>query len=603
MLPSSNEALVRQWLQQAEQFVEAADRFGPPPMAGVTDIRAEIRATSLPAPLDGEALSRVADTLSATFELSLWFKRVDEGATALKQLGERIADYSQLAATIREIVDPRGRIYDHASPKLRSIRRTIEEAQDRIQVTFDRLLRQASTKSLLQFAGTTFHNDRLVLPLRAEHRGRIPGIIHRSSDSGATLFVEPAEVVEINNTIVQLREQEQKEVTRLLSELTRLVHAEARGILSTLQAIGVLDLNRGKWGYARHYRCCFPRIDAEGRLDLIGARHPVLMDILARKDEQDGAHHEVVPIDVRLGMDFDALIITGPNTGGKTVTLKTIGLLVLMTQAGLPIPAEEGSRLPVYRHLFVDIGDEQSIQQSLSTFSSHLSQQLAILRKSGKGTLVLIDELGAGTDPDEGAAIGRAVVEELIDQGAHVVVTTHLSALKALAFCRDRVDNASVEFDVKTLRPTYRLLIGEPGNSNALIIAERLGMPRHLIQTARRHLDERSRALDRAIRGTLRSRRDAEEALRAARQAALAAEEARKSFEARQRELDAQRRAHEQWSQWLSTLTVGDPVRVRSFEQTGRLVRLQLHRQSAVVAVGAFELEVPLTDLVPATPE
>ncbi len=596
ILPSANEATVRQWLDLGREFHEAADELGPPPMGGVFDVRTEIHATAKPTPLEGDALARVSDTLQATSELCLWFHRLDAKFARLKSLGERITDYSALAREIREQIDARGQVLDHASSKLRSIRRTIEEAHDRINVTFDRILRQTTTVKMLQYAGTTFHNDRVVLPLRAEHRGRIAGIIHRSSDSGATLFVEPTEVVEINNTIISLKEEEKKEITRILRELSRLVHREATGILTTLQAIGLLDLNRAKWVYASHHQCTYPVVDANGQLDLIAARHPVLLDLF--ETHPDGhPHKEVMPIDIRIGIDFDAMVITGPNTGGKTVAIKTLGLLVLMAQSGLPIPVAEGSRLPVYRDVFVDIGDEQNLQQSLSTFSSHMSNQLAILRKSGRGSLVLIDELGAGTDPDEGAAIGRTVIEELLTLGAHVVVTTHLSALKAVAYTRPRVDNASVEFDVQTLRPTYRLLMGEPGNSNAIIIAERLGMNGRLVQQARHHLDDRNCALDKAIRGTLSSRRDAEEALKAARQAGLEADRARRGFEEKQIELQLEREAYEQWSRWLASLKGGEQVYVASFEKAGKLVRLQLHRQIAIVAVGAFEMEVPLTDI------
>jgi len=598
--PSSESQTVRAWLTQAREFAEAADEIGPPPFGGIHDVREDVRATAQPAPLEADALARIADTLKASGLIADWFGTLGVRAPSLHALAARMGEFGELVRAIQDCIDGRGSILDHASPKLRSIRRTIEDAHERINVMFDRMLRHASTVRLLQYAGTTFHNDRVVLPLRAEHRGRIPGIIHRSSDSGATLFVEPAEVVELNNTIIQLKEEEHKEVTRILRELTRLVHQQAPAILATLQAVGVLDLNRAKWAYARHHQCCYPVIDDEGRLNLIDARHPVLLDLFAGEEPREGARRQVVPIDVRLGADFDALVITGPNTGGKTVAIKTVGLLVLMAQAGVPIPAAPGSCLPVYRNIFVDIGDEQSIQQSLSTFSSHLSNLLDIVRKSGARTLVLIDELGAGTDPDEGAAIGRALVEELLSLGASVIVTTHLSALKAMAYTTPRVDNASVEFDAATLRPAFRLLLGEPGNSNALVIAERLGMPARVAQRARAHLDDRHRNLDRAIRGTLHSRRQAEEALKTARQAALDAERAKGEFERKQRELDSARAKHETWSRWLNTLRPGETVHVRSFESNGKLVRLQLHKQSAVVAVGAFEMEVSLSDLASA---
>lgn len=597
--PTSNEATVRRWHQQARELADIAENIGPPPMAGFHDIRDAVRATASPTPLEPDALATVAETLGATETLCRWFEQIGDEAPSLLGLGGRIHNFGPIAQSIREAINARGEVVDHASKKLRSIRATIDNAHERINGVFDRLLGQARVTRLLQYHGTTFHNDRVVLPLKAEHRGRVPGIIHRSSDSGATLFVEPSEVVELNNTIIRLRLQEHKEITRILGELSRLVHAEAPGILQTLQAVAVVDLNRAKWAYTKAYDCTYPAIDHKGRLDLHDARHPVLLDVFAEANEKDGGNRRVVPIDVRLADDFDALIITGPNTGGKTVALKTIGLLTLMAQCGIPIPAAQGSRSPVYRNIFVDIGDEQSLQQSLSTFSSHMSNLLDILKHSGPGTLVIIDELGAGTDPDEGAAIGRTIVEDLIASGASVVVTTHLSALKAVAYTHLRADNASVEFDVKTLQPTYRLRLGEPGNSNAITIADRLGMPSELVKAARGHLAGRYRALNEAIMGTLKSRRDAERARKTAHEAALESQRLSREYEAKQDELEQQRQAHKRWTDWVTALRRGDEVYVRPVKSKGKVVRLALHRQMVVVSVGAFEYEIPLSDIHP----
>lgn len=338
-------------------------------------------------------------------------------------------------------------------------------------------------------------------------------------------------------------------------------------------------------------------MEETGALDLRDARHPLLLDLVEREVESGSPRREVVPIDVRLGDDFDALVVTGPNTGGKTVTLKTVGLLAVMAQCGMPIPAAEGSRLPAYRDIHMDVGDEQSLQQSLSTFSSHLSNILRILARSDEHTLVLIDELGAGTDPDEGAAIGRAVLGELLKLKAKTIVTTHLSALKAVAFTTPRVDNAAVEFDTETLRPTYRLRIGEPGNSNALIIARRLGMPGRLIHDARQYLDDTARALNKAIAGTLESKREAEKARKAARDAESDARRQREEFEKQSRELHASREAFESWTNWLRELEPGDEVFLRTLNRGGNLVRVQLHRQTALVSAGRLEFEVDLDEL------
>jgi len=596
--PSNDAAMVERWLEQARAMARAASAHGPPPLAGVHDVRDAVRATATPTPLEARSLADVAETLAATGPLRAWFDKAAACEPMLAALGGRIADFTHVAERISESISARGEVMDHASPRLRTIRATIDAAKDRINVVFDRLLKQSSVTKFLQFHGTTFHNDRVVMPLKSEYRGRVPGIIHRSSDSGATLFVEPSEVVELNNSIIRLRQQEHTEITRILSELSRLVHVEAVEVLKTLQAMAVVDLNRAKWALMKHYDGVIPQIDPDGRLELHAARHAVLFDIFAESNAARGESRCVVPIDVRLRDDFDALIITGPNTGGKTVALKTIGLTSLMAQAGLPIPAAEGSRLPVYAQVFVDIGDEQSLQQSLSTFSSHMSNLLEIVQRSGPGTLAIIDELGAGTDPDEGAAIGRAVVEELLHRGAAVVVSTHLSSLKAMAFTHPRVDNASVEFDVKTLRPLYRLRLGEPGNSNAITIARRLGMPARLVHAAQRHLEGRYKALNEAIKGTLQSRREAERARKAAHQAALESQRLREEYELKQMELDEERAAHQRWTQWVTHLRPGDDVYVKPIKSAGRIVRLALQKQTAVVTVGALEYELPLAEIV-----
>lgn len=595
--PSTGPGQIREWLDQVRELTAYAEEGSFPPMGGIHDVRDAIRASAFPAPLEPETLAQLAETLAATRTLRSWFNQLGGSAPSLHRLGERIHDLGPIADAISAVIDPRGQVYDHASAKLASIRRSIEEARNRIRVVFDRILRQASATKFLQYSGSTFHNDRMVLPLKAEQRGRIQGIIHRASDSGSTLFVEPSESVELNNTIIRLKEEESREITRILQELTRLVRHDAERILDTVRAIAVLDLVGAKCRYGKQRKCVCPEINEDGILDLHDARHPVLLELFAREAEGDGASREVVPIDVRLGDDFDVMVITGPNTGGKTVTLKTVGLLALMTQCGLPIPVGEGSRMPVYRDIWIDIGDEQSLQQSLSTFSSHLATLLNILQRCGPRSLVLIDELGAGTDPDEGAAIGRAVISELLARGAKTMLTTHLSALKAAAFEEERVDNAAVEFDPATLRPTYHLRLGEPGNSNALIIAERLGMNHRLIKRARSYLDHRQSSLKKAIAGTLKSRREAEEARKLAREAAIESRRQREQFEKEQAELKRSQELFERWTRWVNALRPGDEVFIRPLDRPGRVVRMQLHKQVAVVSAGAMDLEVPLRDI------
>ncbi len=629
MTPSVKADVVALWLRQVAELARVAEEIGFPPMGGVHDVREHVRASGFPAPLEADALANVAETLMATESLCRWFAKARVMAGSLGDLADRVADLSSIAKSIYEAIEPRGVVRDYASPKLANIRRTIEESKSRIRIVFDRILRQAGITKMLQYAASTFHNDRMVLPLKAEYRGRIQGIVHRSSDSGATMFIEPSESVELNNTVMGLRDEESREITQILKGLTHKVQVNTVPILNTLRAMAVVDLIAAKVKYMKKRGCTCPEIDLgrppDGRsvphprssedgapdrtsrvgsteptfggMSLRDARHPLLVELFAKQEEETGVKHEVVANDVRLGEDFDVLVLTGPNTGGKTAMLKTVGLLALMTQCGIPIPAGERSRMPVYRGIFIDIGDEQSLQQSLSTFSSHLSNQLDILRHSGPNTLVLIDELGAGTDPDEGAAIGRSIIHELLELKAKAVVTTHLSALKAVAFSAPRVDNGCVEFDPETLRPTFRLRIGEPGNSNALIIAKRLGMSARLVKQAKDYLADTNRALNRAIAGTLESKREAEAARRAAHDATLEAQRSRDELEKEREELRRTQEAVARWTAWVNALKPGDVVYLKTLQREAKVVRMQMHKQIAVVSARGMDLEVSLRDI------
>ncbi len=604
MEPAHNADLIRQWLAQVDELIRIAPDHDYPPMGGVHDIRDAVTQSAVPPPLEPLELARIAETLRATAPLRTWLMRVSTVTPTLTKLAERVDDLSPIGVTIGESIDGRGEVLDHASAKLNSIRRSIDSAQANVKVVFDRLLRSQSHTKLLQYSGATFHNDRMVLPLKAEYRGRIAGIIHRSSDSGSTLFVEPAESVQLNNTIIRLRDDEIKEVTEILRQLTRRISANGNAILATLRAMGVLDLIAAKARYAKKRKCICPLIDEGCVLDVQQARHPLLVELFANEAEAKAGDPEssprvVVPSDIRLGDDFDVLVVTGPNTGGKTVIIKTVGLLALMTQCGVPIPAAAGSRMPVYKSVFIDIGDEQSLQQSLSTFSSHLSNQLRILQRSGSRSLVLIDELGAGTDPDEGAAIGHAVIGELLRLGTKAIVTTHLSALKAVPFSTERADNACVDFDTESMAPTYVLHIGEPGTSNAIVIAERLGMPMRLVKQATEYLSSTSRALDQAIKGTLKSRRQAEQARRDAREVSREAEDLRRAAEAEGAALRQQQQAFDQWTAWVNALAPKDEVYIKPLDRKGKVVRVQLHKQMALVSAGAMDIEVPLRDIAP----
>src|SRR5262249_37989309 len=359
---------------------------------------------------------------------------------------------------------------DSASPELRRLRAEIRSAQQRLQERLGTLVHEF--RAALQEPIITMRSDRYVLPVRAEAKGQVRGIVHDQSSSGATVFSGPWVVVEMNNHLRQLHLAEQQEVERILTELSSEVARDAPYVILAVELLAEIDLHLAKARYAGLTRAGIPQINSAGRLHMRQARHPLLTG-------------RVVPIDFRLGDEFTMVVITGPNTGGKTVALKTVGLLCLMAQAGMHIPAEDGSELPVYSNVFADIGDEQSIEQSLSTFSSHMSRIVEILREAAPGTLVLLDELGAGTDPSEGSALARAILLHLLRLGVATVATTHYSELKAFAHEEQGAANASVEFDVETLSPAYRLQIGLPGRSNALAIATRLGLPETVIQEGR----------------------------------------------------------------------------------------------------------------------
>jgi DNA mismatch repair protein MutS2 len=613
--PVHSAGRIRLWLEQVREMLWVQDSVGLPPFGGISDVRPEVRSAVPPAKLEPEELARIADTLQGTHQVRDWVDRLPSEAEHLSHLGQRIGDFQALAMQINEAIDGRGQVRDHATPRLLNIRSRIVKARDSIGEVVSKLIHSPKVQRFLQYPNATFHNDRTVLPLKAEYRGRIEGIVHRSSESGATLFIEPAPVVELNNTIIKLRYEEHEEITRLLWHLTRLIHVNMAQVLETLDALAVLDLISAKVRMARHLRMHVAELNDEQALNLRQARHPLLLTMRAESDPQAEVRGQepdasfpappepnfdrVVPIDFRLGEDFDLMVLTGPNTGGKTVTLKTVGLMAAMHQAGLPIPAEPGSRLPVFDDVLIDVGDEQSLQQSLSTFSAHLVHVLATLRRSTPRTLVLIDELGAGTDPDEGAAIGRAVMDELLRIGCRTVITSHLGALKSQAYTHPRVENAGVEFDLETLKPTYKLHIGEAGSSNALAVARRLGLPRRLVAAAEQHLSERYKAFSQAIAGTVESRRRAERALKQAEKNELQAVEAREEYEKRAAELLAKQEAFDRWCRYVTTLKPGDRVYVKSFSHEGTVVRLQLQRQVAVVVIGAVEAEVSLSEIQP----
>jgi DNA mismatch repair protein MutS2 len=480
-------------------------------IGGAKDIRDAIRRARLGGALDPDQLLGVADTVRAAQKL---FEDIGP-YPPLAALAKFARPPRPLAEAIEHAISGTAEILDRASPRLGSLRSELRAAQARLQQRLDGLLKGELARAL-QEPIVTLRGGRYVVPVKSEMRSAVKGIIHDQSASGATVFIEPLEILEANNALREAELAERAEVQRILDELSRRVEKDADELEAIVSALARVDLALTKAQLADFLDCERPALDGEGKLDLVSARHPLLV-------AQGG---DVVPIDVRLGTDFRALVITGPNTGGKTVTLKTIGLLVLMAACGLQIPAQRGSRVPIVKRIFADIGDEQSIAQSLSTFSSHMRNVVATLAESEKGDLALLDELGAGTDPDEGAALAMAVLETLLARGVLIAATTHYPELKAFALSTPGVMNASVEFDPETLRPAYRVHVGLPGASNAFAIASRLGLDGGVLGKAESHLSELHRSLEKTLREAERQRTELAGALDEAR---IAAEDARRA--------------------------------------------------------------------------
>ncbi len=489
----------------------------PMTIGGARDIRPHVDLAARGGVLEPETLLEIKDTLAACRDLKKAILRMEDEYPLLSRLAARLPDTYGIVTAISHAISERGDVLDAASPDLASIRAELRTAHERLISRLQKIITNPKIVPMLQEAIITQRDGRYVIPLRAEFKGQIKAIVHDQSASGATLFIEPLTVVELNNRYRELGLAERDEVRRVLADLSSHVAAHAEALIAGIQALAELDLAFAKARYAEELDAVEPVLLESAKtarlptLKLLSARHPLL-------DPET-----VVPIDVVLEGGVRALVITGPNTGGKTVTLKTVGLLALMAQAGLHIPAQSGSELPCFRAVYADIGDEQSIEQSLSTFSAHIKNIIRILKKADAQSLVLLDELGAGTDPQEGSALARAILSYLLERRALTLVATHYPELKLFAHATPGVVNASVEFDLHTLRPTYHLTIGLPGRSNALAIAKRLGLPEAVLAAARREIhpddlraDDLLDEIQRQKRLAHRERRKAEKARREA---------------------------------------------------------------------------------------
>ena len=445
---------------------------------GAKEIRSYIERCLRGGVILGEELLEVRDTLRVGRKIKQLLLESKEEFPGLWEIVLAIEPQKELEDEISRCISEDGKVADNASPILSDLRRSLNRLQHRIRESLEGTLRNSSYQKMLQDSIITQRSDRYVLPIKQEYRTAFPGIVHDQSASGATLFIEPMAVVHLGNELREVILKEQREVQRILQMLSAQIEARGDAVAELHEALGKLDLVVAKAHLSEAMNAGAPELVKGQHVKLVQARHPLIIG-------------KVVPLSVELGMDFDTLVITGPNTGGKTVALKVIGLMAAMTQSGLHIPAESDSRMGVFTQIFADIGDEQSLEQSLSTFSGHMKNIVEIINQSDGQSLVLLDELGAGTDPTEGAALAMGILAELHERGCRTVSTTHYGALKTFAYETPRVKNASVEFDLETLRPTYRLLVGIPGKSNAFTIAGRLGLSERVLQKANTFVTER----------------------------------------------------------------------------------------------------------------
>ena len=477
LTPLTSEKIIKEELRSTTEAVDLIVRKGPLPTGGLYDIREALLLAKKGGSLTMRQLLEVQNVLGISSEVVAFMH--DDALPELKYIGEMvdlIVEFTALEKEISRCILTEDEMADNASPKLKDIRRSIHQQNQAIKNKLSRIITSSSNKTYLQDAIVTMRDGRYVIPVKQEYRSFFPGMVHDQSKGGATLFIEPQGVVELNNKLRELEVEEQLEIARILAELSSRVAEHYREIRSNLELLTKLDFIMAKGKLSCKMHASEPKIDKDGELRLISARHPLI------------EYKKAVPVDIRIGGDYRTLIITGPNTGGKTVSLKTAGLLVMMAQSGLHIPASHASTLPIFGEVFADIGDEQSIEQSLSTFSSHMKNIVSIIDKASYDSLVLVDELGAGTDPTEGAALAIAILERFYDSGALTMATTHYNELKKYALATSGVENAAMEFDVETLTPTYRLLIGVPGKSNAFEISKKLGLSESVIERASEHI-------------------------------------------------------------------------------------------------------------------
>ncbi len=501
LVPATDINEVNRLLNMTDEAYVLTERYASPSFGSLKNVKGAVTRAEAGASLSASELLDIAENLRVYRSLKDWFGRSEQSSPTISPLFDALAANRFLEDKIfTSIISPE-EISDHASTALADIRRKKRAAEASVRERLEKIIRSAQYQKYLQEAVVTMRGGRYVVPVKSEFRSAVSGLVHDTSSTGATVFIEPSSVVEANNDIKVLISKEEAEIERILAELSAVAGGFSEPISYSYDCATELNLIFAKANLAYSMKAVRPTVTTDGMTKLKRARHPLI-------DKKS-----IVPIDIEIGDSFDTLVITGPNTGGKTVTLKTLGLLTLMTMCGLLIPVGEGSQVSVFDMVMADIGDEQSIEQSLSTFSSHMVNLIDIIENAGENSLVLLDELGAGTDPVEGAALAMAIIERLREKGCKVAATTHYSELKSYAIDTVGVENACCEFDVKSLRPTYRLMIGVPGRSNAFAISERLGLPKDIVDRADALINENDARLEKVVR-TLEEARSSADAER-----------------------------------------------------------------------------------------
>ncbi|WP_394557707.1 endonuclease MutS2 [Priestia aryabhattai] len=510
LIPSTQYEEVVKWQEATDEATTVLRLRGNVPLGGIFDVRPSVKRAEIGGTLSSNELLDVASTIYAARQVKQFIEQVVEDEDLqlpiITEHIEKLMPLPEVEQTIKMSIDENGTVLDGASDQLRGIRQKLRSTESRIREKLESLIRSSSAQKMLSDAIVTIRNERFVIPVKQEYRSAYGGIVHDQSSSGATLFIEPQAIVTLNNELQEAKVKEKQEIERILIALTIQVAEVANELRQNVYLLGELDFMFAKGRYSHELKASKPKMNDRGYIKLVKAKHPLI------------AQEDVVANDIELGDQYTSIVITGPNTGGKTVTLKTLGLFTLMAQAGLQIPALDGSEMAVFKHVFADIGDEQSIEQSLSTFSSHMVNIVDILQKVDHESLVLFDELGAGTDPQEGAALAISILDQVYERGARVVATTHYPELKAYGYNREGVVNASVEFDIETLSPTYKLLIGVPGRSNAFEISKRLGLSAEVIERAKGYIGSETNKVENMIASLEDSRRQSEHELEEAEQ-------------------------------------------------------------------------------------